>query len=122
MKFSNDHPIYLQIKNDFYQRICNGNLRPGDKLPSVREMAIEVGVNPNTIQRTYTDMERDGVVEKRRGQRSFVTDDEEIINQLRSQMAEVEVNFFLNSMKQMGYTNEEIQQQITEVIKREGGS
>lgn len=122
MKFSNDHPIYLQIKNDFYQRICNGNLRPGDKLPSVRDTAIEVGVNPNTIQRTYTDMERDGIIEKRRGQGSFVTEDKELIKQLRSQMSEVQVVAFYNSMKQMGFTNEEIQQQIAEVIEREGGS
>lgn len=122
MKFSNEQPIYLQIKNDFYQRICNGTLRPGDRLPSVRETAVELGVNLNTIQRTYTDMERDGVVEKQRGQRSYVTTDIEFIKKLKSQMAEVQIKAFYNSMKQMGFNDEEIQQQLAEVIKKEGGS
>lgn len=121
MKFSNEQPIYLQIKNDFYQRICNGTLRPGDRLPSVRETAVELGVNLNTIQRTYTDMERDGVVEKQRGQRSYVTTDIEFIKKLKSQMAEVQIKAFYTSMKQMGFNDEEIQQQLAEVIKKEGG-
>ncbi|MGG3284406.1 GntR family transcriptional regulator [Paenibacillus solani] len=122
MKFSNDQPIYLQIKNDFYQRVCNGTLRPGDKLPPVRETAVELGVNLNTIQRAYMDMERDGVVEKQRGQRSYITNDIEFINKLKSQMAEVQVTAFYNSMKQMGFRDEDIQKQLAEVIKKEGGA
>lgn len=102
MEFNRDQPIYLQIKKDFYQRICNGTIHPGDKLPSVRETAVELGVNLNTIQRAYMDMERDGVVEKRRGQRSYITSDIEFINKLKSQMAEIKVRAFYNSMKQMG--------------------
>lgn len=122
MKFSNDQPIYLQIKNDFYQRVCNGTLRPGDKLPSVRETAIELGVNLNTIQRAYMDMERDGVVEKQRGQRSYITTDIEFIHKLKSQMAEVQVTAFYNAMKQMGFQDEDIQKQLADVIKKEGGA
>jgi GntR family transcriptional regulator len=122
MKFSNDQPIYLQIKNDFYQRVCNGTLRPGDKLPSVRDTAVELGVNLNTIQRAYMDMERDGVVEKQRGQRSYITNDIEFINKLKSQMAEVQVKAFYSSMKQMGFHDEDIQKQLAKVIKKEGGA
>ncbi|GAE08431.1 hypothetical protein JCM10914_4724 [Paenibacillus sp. JCM 10914] len=68
------------------------------------------------------DMERDGVVEKQRGQRSYITNDIEFINKLKSQMAEVQVKAFYNSMKQMGFHDEDIQKQLAEVIKKEGGA
>ncbi|WP_211746971.1 GntR family transcriptional regulator [Paenibacillus sp. Marseille-Q4541] len=121
MKFSNEHPIYLQIKNDVYYRICKGKLRPGDRLSSVRDYAIEVGVNPNTVQRTYSDMEREGIVEKRRGQGSYVTEDSGAIQRLRTQMAVEQVQLFYSSMTQMGFTDEEIVDQVQCVMK-EGGT
>ncbi|MEF3355985.1 GntR family transcriptional regulator [Paenibacillus sp. GYB006] len=121
MEFSNEHPIYLQIKNDIYYKICKGNLRPGDKLSSVRDYAVEVGVNPNTVQRTYTDMEREGIVEKRRGQGSYVTEDFQTIKKLRDQMAFEQVQLFYSSMTQMGFTDEEIVDQLQCVMK-EGGT
>ncbi|RAL25785.1 GntR family transcriptional regulator [Thermoflavimicrobium daqui] len=120
MKFTNDQPIYLQLKNEFYRKICKGVLRSGDKLPSVRETAVEVGVNPNTVQRTYSDMERDGIIEKRRGQGSFVTNNQEIIQQLRKSLAQEQVDQFYHSMQQMGFTDEEILLQIIQTIKKEG--
>ena len=121
MEFSNEHPIYLQIKNDIYYKICKGNLRPGDKLSSVRDYAVEVGVNPNTVQRTYTDMEREGIVEKRRGQGSYVTEDFQTIKKLRDQMAFEQVQLFYSSMTQMGFTDVEIVDQLQRVMK-EGGT
>ena len=121
MKFSNEHPIYLQIKNDIYYKICKGEIRPSDRLSSVRDYAIEVGVNPNTVQRTYNDMERDGIVEKRRGQGSYVTEDTGVIHRLRTQMALEQVQLFYRSMIQMGFTDKEIVEQVKHVIK-EGGT
>ncbi|WP_373688758.1 GntR family transcriptional regulator [Brevibacillus daliensis] len=61
--FQHSQPIYTQIMDIFFQRICRGERGPGDKLPSIRDTAVEVGVNPNTIQRSYMEMERRGVVE-----------------------------------------------------------
>ena len=121
MEFSNEHPIYLQIKNDIYYKICKGNLRPGDKLSSVRDYAVEVGVNPNTVQRTYSDMERESIVEKRRGQGSYVTEDFQAIKKLRDQMAFEQVQLFYSSMTQMGFTDLEIMDQLQRVMK-EGGT
>lgn len=122
MKFSNEHPIYLQIKNDIYYKICKGKLRPGDRLSSVRDYAIEVGVNPNTVQRTYSDMEREGIVEKRRGQGSFVTEDIQAIEKLRAQMAFDQIQIFYSSMIQMGFTDKEIVDQLQRVMKEGGNS
>ncbi|WP_427052130.1 GntR family transcriptional regulator [Paenibacillus sp. TC-CSREp1] len=120
MKFSNDHPIYLQIKKEFYRRICAGILKPGEKLTSVRETAIEIGVNANTVQRSYSDMERDGIIEKRRGQGSYVTENQQVIQQLRDQIAQEQVFLFYNNMRQIGFSNEEISNKLLETVKKEG--
>ena len=73
-EFEASKPIYFQIAEKIFQQIVRGEMMPGEKLPSVREMAIQSGVNPNTIQRTYTEMERMGVVETKRGQGTFVVE------------------------------------------------
>ncbi|CAM4441866.1 GntR family transcriptional regulator [Paenibacillus tarimensis] len=110
--FQHSQPIYTQIMDIFYQRICRGELGPGDKLPSVRDAAVEVGVNPNTIQRSYMEMERQGVVETRRGQGTFVTTDIELLERLRQELARNQISLFLESMKQLGYSPHDIMSMI----------
>jgi GntR family transcriptional regulator len=71
---SSGTPIYRQIVDQVRQAVASGVLRPGDRLPSVREMAVELAVNPNTIAKAYQELERDGVVETPRGKGSFIAD------------------------------------------------
>jgi GntR family transcriptional regulator len=67
-------PIYVQIMDEVRRGRVLGTLRAGDALPSVRQLAAELGVNPNTVKQAYHELEREGVVEMRRGQGTFVTD------------------------------------------------
>lgn len=64
--FNNETPIYLQIIDRFKMDIANGSLKPGNKVPSVRELALSAGVNPNTMQKALSELERDGYLESRR--------------------------------------------------------
>lgn len=71
---SSGTPIYRQIADQVRQAVASGVLRAGDRLPSVREMAVELAVNPNTIAKAYQELERDGVIVTPRGKGSFVAD------------------------------------------------
>ncbi|MCT8137938.1 GntR family transcriptional regulator [Anaerobacillus sp. CMMVII] len=121
VSFDNSKPIYLQLMDYFFQQICNGSLIPGQKLPSVRETAVDVGVNPNTVQRTYAEMERKGIVEARRGQGSFVTDNEVVIKQLRSEISEQYITTFITYMLNNGFSEAEIIEQVKVALKKSNG-
>lgn len=73
---SSGTPIYRQIVDQVRQAVASGVLKPGDKLPSVRDMAVELAVNPNTIAKAYQELERDGVIETPRGKGSFIAERE----------------------------------------------
>ena len=106
--FETSKPIYLQIADFIFQQIIREELKPGEKLPSVREMAVEMGVNPNTIQRTYREMERMGVVETRRGQGTFVVENSEIVTELKHTFQQEVISSFVNKMRDLGFSNEEM--------------
>lgn len=106
--FEASKPIYMQIAEQVYRQIVRGDIKPGDKLPSVREMAIQSGVNPNTIQRTYSEMERVGVVETRRGQGTFVIEQNDIVTQLKQQMQWEMITSFVSSMQELGLSKQEM--------------
>ncbi|KRG12005.1 GntR family transcriptional regulator [Lederbergia galactosidilytica] len=107
-KYEATKPIYLQIVDQVCGQIARGEIRPGEKLPSVREMAIQSGVNPNTIQRSYTEMERMGIVEAKRGQGSFVIEDEEIVGRLQQSMQKEIIEQFVGNMKDLGFSSSQI--------------
>jgi GntR family transcriptional regulator len=117
ISFDHHRPIYLQLKEHLYSGICRGERPPGEKLPSVREFAVEAGVNPNTVSRTYSEMERDGVAVSRRGQGTFVTNEEHVIDKLRVELAESQVDAFLLSMERMGLSPDKIVELIQERAK-----
>ena len=76
-EFNTSKPIYLQLADRINRQIVSKELKAGEKLHSVRDMAIYYNVNPNTIQRTYSELEREGILETRRGQGTFVTEQED---------------------------------------------
>jgi GntR family transcriptional regulator len=107
-EFEASKPIYIQIAEQVFQRIVRGEISPGDKLPSVREMAIQSGVNPNTIQRSYSEMERMGVVETKRGQGTFVINRNEIVIELKQQLKNEMISGFVTSMQELGLSKQEM--------------
>nr|WP_249308775.1 GntR family transcriptional regulator [Lederbergia citrea] len=109
----------MQIADQVFQQIVRGHFKPGDKLPSVREMAIQAGVNPNTIQRSYTEMERMGVVETKRGQGTFVIERESIVIELKQTLQKEIIGQFVKSMEELGLSQKQMISGLEEYL-REG--
>lgn len=118
--FQSSKPIYMQIADKICQQIVRNDLRPGDKLPSVREMAIQIGVNPNTIQRTYSELERMEIVETKRGQGTFVVKNDRVIGALKQEWQTEIISTFVNSLKELGFTKEEIMKSLQDYFAGKG--
>ena len=112
-------PIYLQIIERVQMDIITGRYQPGDKLPSVRDLAQEAAVNPNTMQKALSELERSGLIYSQRTSGRFITEDKELIHQMKKELAAAEVSAFVAHMKQLGITPEEIRQLIAETIEEE---
>lgn len=115
--FSDDKPIYVQIVDKIKLMIISGVYNCGDKLPSVRDMATEVGVNPNTMQKAFQELERTSVIYSQRTNGRFITDDTDLIEMLRNNIAQNQIKQFYDNMTQMGLSKEEIINAINDYIK-----
>lgn len=102
-----DRPIWLQLTEQIRLRIVAGEYRAGDRLPSVRELAADAAVNPNTMQKALTELERSGLVYSQRTSGRFITEDEEMIRTLKQQLAEEQTVAFLARMADLGFSGEE---------------
>ncbi|RBP00090.1 GntR family transcriptional regulator [Rossellomorea aquimaris] len=120
-EYTSSKPIYLQIADRIIREIVRKELSPGDKLPSVREMAVQSGVNPNTIQRTYSELERMDIVETRRGQGTFVTEKEEVLSVLNEKVQEEVIELFIKNMKELGLTKEQMIKGVERYLAQRGG-
>ena len=118
-KLSDDRPIYVQLMETITAAITSGTLAAGSRLPSVREMAAQAGVNPNTMQRALAELERDGLLYSQRTAGRFVTDQSDRITQKRKELAMQQIRIFLSSMKEMGYTSEQTLNLIQQAVKEE---
>ena len=105
---SSDRPIYAQILEVIQLRIITGQYKAGEKIPSVRELAAEAGVNPNTMQKALTELERGGLVMAQRTSGRIVTEDKEMIREIRNQLAGNYLREFVDKMKELGFDKEEI--------------
>ncbi|MBM6860850.1 GntR family transcriptional regulator [Clostridium saudiense] len=114
-EFNNKEPIYLQIIDLIKKNIALGVLTPGAKLPSVRELSKELGVNPNTLQRAYGELERLGITYTKRGMGSFISEGDNEVMNLKEDMGRQLVKKFIKEMKAIGIDKEE----AIEIIKRE---
>ena len=112
-------PLYLQIIERVQMDIITGRYQPGDKLPSVRDLAQEAAVNPNTMQKALSELERSGLIYSQRTSGRFITEDKELIHQMKKELAAAEVSAFVAHMKQLGITPEEIRQLLAETIEEE---
>ena len=118
-QFSNDAPIYTQLIQQVKVGIVTGAFPPGERLPSVRDLATEAGVNPNTMQRALAELERDGLVYSQRTAGRFVTEDNTMINTAKRSLAQRHVKTFLEAMLQLGFQREEIIDLITRELGEE---
>ena len=113
--FDNNKPIYLQIMDKIKLQIISHKLEPSQQLPTVRELASEAGVNPNTIQRALSDLEREGIVYSKRTAGRFVTED--LIFQSRKQLSEEQLQQFVTAMVEFGYEKEELPTVLRDYIE-----
>ena len=102
-ELKNDRPIYAQLIDQIKLRIISGFYRAGDRLPSVRDMASEASVNPNTMQRALAELERDGLVYTQRTSGRFITEDTELIRQAKDSLAMEQIKEFFQKMNALGY-------------------
>lgn len=105
---NNDRPIYSQIVEKIQHRIISGYYPVGAKLPSVRELAAEAGVNPNTMQKAFTELERSGLLITMRTSGRVVTEDEEMIREVKETIARQEIQQFFDKMREIGFSREQI--------------
>lgn len=117
---NSDRPIYTQILEKIQTRIIAGIYKPGEKLPSVRELAAEASVNPNTMQKAFAELERSGLILTQRNSGRTVTEDTKMIEQIQTQMALAQVKTFFNNMKELGYTEDKILAIVKQAI--DGGN
>ena len=117
--FSADLPIYSQLVAQIKLAIVSGVYLPGERLAPVRELAMDAGVNPNTMQRALQELEREGMVYTQRTSGRFVTEDTTVIESAKKLLAEREIKSFLAQMGRLGYPQEEIVSLLKASIEEE---
>ncbi|MBQ5491094.1 MAG: GntR family transcriptional regulator [Treponema sp.] len=110
--FTSEKPIYLQLMDCFKLRIVSGELQPGSKVDSVRDLAMDAKVNPNTMQKALAELERLGLVRSERTAGRFITDDEEKISGMRSELFESELTAFVKKMAALGFSKGDVEKAL----------
>lgn len=106
-QFDAERPIYKQIRERILLKIVSGAYGPGAQLPTVRDLAEEAAVNPNTLQKALAELERDGLVYAQRTSGRFVTEDAALIRKAKSDLAKEQIDLFLNKMAAIGYDRQD---------------
>ncbi|MDP4093902.1 MAG: GntR family transcriptional regulator [Bacillota bacterium] len=108
-------PLYEQVLDQIRHAIARGEVELGSKIPSVRELALQLKINPNTVMRAYQELERDKLCETRRGQGTFITTSEEKVMEIKKSLAKDALNVFVSSMKDLGMDRSSAQKLLEEV-------
>ncbi len=117
--FNDNAPIYMQIVNTLRGNIASGVYPPGSRLPSVRDLALEAGVNPNTMQRALAELERSGLVNSQRTAGRFITEDGSALLALRKSMSEEILTDFIARLRRLGLSSEQILEAVRERLLTE---
>ena len=115
----NNRPIYLQLVERIQMDIVSGVYHAGDKLPSVRELAADAAVNPNTMQKAFTELERSGLVYTQRTNGRYITEDQERISRVREELARECTQSYLSNIRRLGYEREQALALAQKIIKEE---
>ena len=113
--FDNERPIYVQLVEKIRLEIISGKLQSGQRIPSVRELAIKTRVNPNTMQKALAELEEEGLIYTERTNGKFVTDNKELIENIKNKLAEEKVNNYLNDMQNIGIDYKEALKYLQEL-------
>lgn len=114
MEYSAGTPIYLQVIRELQKKMIKGELKPGDKMPSNRELAVLYKVNQNTAARIYREMESEGYCYTKRGIGTFVSEEERMFENLKKEMADEVLHNFMREMKDLGFKKDDIIVRITD--------
>ena len=117
--FDNERPIYVQLVEKLRIEIVSGKLKIGERLPSVRELALTARVNPNTMQKALAELETEGLVYTERTNGKFVTANKELIEKIKRKLAKEKVNNYIKDMKNIGITYEQSIQYLQELGRKE---
>lgn len=115
--FKNGIPLYSQIVDEMTMRIASNAYQPGEKLPSVRDLAMDASVNPNTMQRALAELERRGLVFSERTSGRFVTKEESVLKALKEELAAKYFEEFADKLHKIGMTEEDIAAAVKKWIK-----
>lgn len=121
LNFDSPKPIYQQMVDEVKKALARGELSPGDKIPSHKERAQMSQVNPNTVQRAYQEMEREGLTETLRGQGTFIRNDPALLHNIRTEMAQAAVRQFIEEMRELGIAPDETERLLHGQLYREEG-
>ncbi len=119
-QFSSNRPIYQQIVDEIELRILNGTYEKGMRLPSVRDLAVEAAVNPNTMQRALAELEEMGLLTTQRNTGRTVTTDEAAVSRARDAKADLLAETFLMQMKALGLSRKEVLERLNKGEHKEG--
>ena len=117
ISFDSNIPIYIQVMDYIKKEIVSGRLKPGDKVDSVRDLAMRFGVNPNSVQRSLSELEREGLLKSERTVGRFISENEELINLTREQMAFSCVSRYVREMRTLGFNGEQVLEQTRYYVK-----
>lgn len=117
-KFNDNIPIYIQLVEMIKTDIVSGKYQPGDKLPAVRDMAMELGVNPNTVQRAFSELEREDLVKSDRTNGRYVTDDKKKIRELLKVLSEKYIDELFEKLNSLGMSDGQIVKMINNERKK----
>ena len=118
-ELDNDRPIYLQLMERIQQDIIAGIYKPGDKSPSVRDLALDAAVNPNTMQKALAELERSRLVYSQRTSGRFITEDEAMLKNMKMQLAREHIREFFEKMHQLGFGDDETLELIQKILREE---
>ncbi|MEO1771072.1 MULTISPECIES: GntR family transcriptional regulator [Enterococcus] len=119
MNFAEDRPIYLQIMDEIIQQIIAGKLKPGEKISAVREMAVQLSTNPNTVQRSLQELERMNILYSERGKGRFVTSNQTVLENLNQEKVAQVMNDYLSNMKHLGFSTTEALEKLQHFIEED---
>ena len=118
-EFRDDRPIYSQLVEQIQRRIVSGSFPAGSKLPSVRDLASEASVNPNTMQKAFAELERIGLVYSQRTSGRFITEDQSKIETIKDELASEKISEFFTQMKELGFSQQDTIHLISKTSKEE---
>ena len=118
-KIDNNKPVYIQLVEQLKVKIISGEIELDSKLDSVRSLAADAMVNPNTMQKALAELEREGFVYSKRTSGRFVTDNKELIENERKNLVKDNVKMTLDTLINLGYTNKEILNLVEEILRED---